>query len=78
MPMTKHLSRHGNSLALVIDRAILDLLDMDETTPLTITTDGRSLIIVPAGGANRKREFEKAVERSLKKFGPMYRRLAER
>ena len=42
--MTKKLSKHGNSLALVIDRSILDLLDIDEQTPLQISTDGRALV----------------------------------
>jgi antitoxin component of MazEF toxin-antitoxin module len=28
--MTKKLSKHGNSLALVIDRSILELLGIDE------------------------------------------------
>ena len=28
--MIKKLTKHGNSLALVIDRGVLDLLDIDE------------------------------------------------
>ncbi len=32
----KHLARQGNSLALIIDRPILDLADITEKTPLTI------------------------------------------
>ena len=38
--MIKKLSKHGNSLALVIDRSILDLLGIDEKTSLEISTDG--------------------------------------
>ena len=34
--MTKKLSKHGNSLALVIDRSILELLGIDDETPLEI------------------------------------------
>ncbi len=56
--MTKKLSKHGNSLALVIDRAILELLDIDEQTPLQISTDGRALVIVPAHDAQRRQRFE--------------------
>ena len=40
--LTKKLSKHGNSLALVIDRSILDLLGIDERTTLDISTDGRA------------------------------------
>jgi len=39
--MVKMLSRHGNSLALVLNRGVLDLLKIDARTPLEITTDGR-------------------------------------
>ena len=34
--MTKTLTRHGNSLALVIDKPILEQMGVDETTPLTL------------------------------------------
>ena len=40
--LTKKLSKHGNSLALVIDRSILELLEIDEGTTLQISTDGRA------------------------------------
>ncbi len=43
--MVKKLSKHGNSLALVIDRSILDLLKIDETTSLQVSTDGEALIV---------------------------------
>ena len=45
--MQKQLIRHGNSYALVIDRPILELLEMSPTVPLKITTDGTSLILTP-------------------------------
>ena len=47
--MIKKLSKHGNSLALVIDRSILDLLGIDEQTALEVSTDGAALIVMPAG-----------------------------
>jgi len=45
--MKKQLIRHGNSYALVIDRPILELLEMSPGVPLKITTDGTSLILTP-------------------------------
>ncbi len=39
--MLKKLTKHGNSLALVIDRPILELLNIDPDTPLDVSTDGR-------------------------------------
>ena len=45
--MIKTLTKHGNSLALVIEKPILELLHIDQTTGLNISTDGTSLVIFP-------------------------------
>ena len=45
--MIKTLTAHGNSAALIVDKAILELLNIDLSTPLEIVTDGESLIISP-------------------------------
>lgn len=47
MAMQKKLVRHGNSLAVVIDRSVLRLLGMDEKTTLSVRTDGNSLVLTP-------------------------------
>ena len=56
--MIKYLTRHGNSLALVIDRPILDLLKITPEAPLEISTDGQRITISVAvkttGGRTRK------------------------
>jgi hypothetical protein len=52
--MVKKLVQHGNSLALVIDKPILDLLGWDADTLLEIRTDGRSLTISPAVPPTRR------------------------
>src|SRR5271167_4663456 len=51
--MIKKLTKHGNSLALVIDRPILDLLKIDPDTLLDISTDGKRLLIEPAQSSAR-------------------------
>lgn len=53
--MVKKLSRIGNSLGLIIERPILDLLNVDESTPLEITTDGQVLTIRPVREEHRAR-----------------------
>ena len=45
--MIKTLTKLGNSYALVIDKPILDLLNIRPDTPLTISTDGKALFIAP-------------------------------
>ena len=75
--MVKKLTRHGNSLALVIDRAVLELLKIDADTPLDISTDGDILIITPVRDKKRRRKFEKALKDTNKKYPKMLKRLAE-
>lgn len=45
--MMKALSPIGNSFGIVIDKAILDVLDIDRDTPLRLRVFGRRLIIEP-------------------------------
>lgn len=71
--MIKRLTRHGNSLALVIDRAILDLLKVDPDTPLELTTDGDVLIIRPLRALSRRARFESALERANTRYGDALR-----
>jgi antitoxin component of MazEF toxin-antitoxin module len=46
--MIKSLTRHGNSVALVLDRALLELVKIEPDQPVEISTDnGQRLIISP-------------------------------
>lgn len=74
--MIKKLTKHGNSLALVIDRGVLDLLEIDAETPLNIKTDGKCLIVTPAQDAARQKKFREAVEEGNRRYGKMLKSLA--
>ena len=75
--MIKNLTKHGNSLALVIDRPVLDLLKIDADTPLDISTDGQVLVISPIRDADHRERFEKALQSVNRKYGRALKRLAE-
>lgn len=75
--MIKRLTKHGNSLALIIDRSILELLRIDAETPLSITTDGECLVISPARNAARQRRFRRALENVNTRYARALKRLAE-
>jgi len=75
--MIKKMVTHGNSSALIIDKPILQLLKIDENTPLELTTDGRNLIISPIEDEKREKKFKSALERVNKKHGKTLLRLAE-
>jgi antitoxin MazE len=75
--MTKTLIKHGNSLALIIDKPILELLKIDENTQLEISTmDGKSLQVRPAQSPERRKKFEAALKGTNKKFGKTLKNLA--
>jgi len=75
--MVKRLTKHGNSLALVIDRPILELLKIDADTPLEISTDGQVLVVSPVRDAEHQKKFEKALKKVNRKYGRAFKRLAE-
>ena len=75
--MTKTLTRHGNSLALVIEKPILDLLGADADTAFDITTDGQALILTPVTDASRLNTFKTALEKTNKRYSKALKKLAE-
>ena len=75
--MIKKLTKHGNSLAIVIDRAVLDLLKIDVDTPLEISTDGQVLVISPVRDNEHRDKFAEALESVNKKYERALKRLAE-
>jgi antitoxin MazE len=73
----KRLTKHGNSLALVIDRSVLELLDIRADTPLSLTTDGRSLVVTPARDTRRRQAFRAALSAVNRRYRHALKRLAE-
>jgi antitoxin component of MazEF toxin-antitoxin module len=74
--MTKTLTRHGNSYALVIDKPILELLRATPDTPFEIVTDGRCLVLTPVRSPAEEKKFQKALDMVHKRFGRAMKRLA--
>ncbi len=75
--MTKKLIRHGNSAALVLDKALLDLLNVEMDTPLEVTTDGHNIIISPQSHAKGEATVLQALERINEKHGSVLARLGK-
>jgi len=75
--MVKKLTKHGNSLALVIDRPILELLRIDPDTPLDVSTDGKRLIVAPAKPSERRKKFDAAQDWAHQRYGKAFQELAE-
>jgi antitoxin component of MazEF toxin-antitoxin module len=75
--MIKTLTKHGNSLALVIEKPILELLGADAETPFDITTDGQVLILSPVKDADRRKAFTNALDKVNSRYSKALKKLAE-
>ncbi|MBE0536084.1 MAG: AbrB/MazE/SpoVT family DNA-binding domain-containing protein [Phycisphaerae bacterium] len=74
--MVKSLTKHGNSYALIIDKPIMELLNIAPETPLEVTTDGKSLLIRPVE-RTRQEKFEKLLKQTCEQYNEDLRKLAE-
>jgi hypothetical protein len=61
----------------VIDRGVLELLEIDADTPLSLTTDGKCLVIAPIRDAKRREALRAALEEGNRRYGKVLRRLAD-
>jgi antitoxin component of MazEF toxin-antitoxin module len=73
--MRKRLSAVGNSLGIVIEKPILELLDIDRDTELDMSTDGERLIIEPIR-RRRRRRVAAAADRAMAANDDTMRKLA--
>ena len=75
--MVKTLTKHGNSYALVIDKPILELLNIRPDSPLEVTTDGTVLTIRPVSEAGRGSRLAKSLAKVNARHGKALKKLAE-
>lgn len=84
--MQKKLSRYGNSLALIIDKPILELLHINEDTMLQISTDGEKITIIPRKNPNEAPskykvsddpKVQKAFEETMSEYAALFKKLAK-
>lgn len=74
--MIKRLTAVGNSLGLIIEKPILELLDIDKETLLEVRTDGEALIIRPQR-KNRSARLKAAAARMMDAHDETMRKLAK-
>ena len=75
--MIKTMIQHGNSSALVIDKPVMELLNIEQDTPLEITTDGKNIIISPVKDKNRAKKLKDSLGKINAKHARTLKRLAE-
>lgn len=75
--MQKTLIKHGNSLALVIDKPILEMLQITPDTKLELTTNGDAILVTPVRDTKRQARLRAALAKINDQFGDDLKKLAE-
>jgi len=75
--MTKRLIQHGNSAALVIDKPIMELLNITNETILHLSTDGKNIILSPQNDNIKEKDILESLDKINKKFGKALKKLGE-
>ena len=73
----KRLTRTGNSLALVLDREILDRTGITLETTLEVSTDGDVIVISPKRTKARTEKLREAMSLADERYAGVFRRLAK-
>jgi antitoxin component of MazEF toxin-antitoxin module len=75
--MKKKLTRTGNSVALVLDRPLLEQLGLDENSEVEVSTNGDVLVMTPTREPARRRKLNKILDELDEQYAGVFRRLAE-
>ncbi len=75
--MVKRLTRQGNSIAIVLDKPIIEAAQLDEGQEVEISTDGDVIVITPVRSKARQAKLRAVVGRLHEKYAGAFRRLAQ-
>lgn len=75
--MMKKLTRTGNSLAIVLDKPLLDQVGIDADTTLEVSTDGQVIVLSPVRDKRRTARLKQIVAEAHRQYGGAFKRLAE-
>jgi len=75
--MVKTLTRTGNSLALVLDKGLLEATGIHANTKLEVSTDGDVIVISPVRSTRRTARLRRILDELDREHAGAFRRLAE-
>ena len=75
--MVRLLQKHGNSVALVIDKTMLEAMNMSPDTPVQVTIHGNSMTIAPVNVGMPQEELDAAIARLRPRYKTMLENLAK-
>jgi antitoxin MazE len=73
----KKLTRTGNSVALVLDKQLLEAANLNPDDQVEVSTNGRVIVISPVRSKRETEAFERGQELMHAKFAGAFRRLAK-
>jgi antitoxin component of MazEF toxin-antitoxin module len=76
--MLKQLIRHGNSRAIVIDKAILQAAGLDENALFQIVVDSNTGITIQSVKPTNGELFKDSLRKTLKKHDKLFKGLSKR
>ena len=75
--MVKRLIQHGNSVALIIDKPIMEMLKITNETTFELSTDGKNIILSPQIEHTQEKNILNSLDKINKKYGNVLKRLGE-
>lgn len=77
--MPKKLTRHGNSLALIIDKPLLQLLNISEKTNLELLIEDGALVVRPVKKQTKrsKSEIKRIAQEIMDEYADVFKKLAK-
>ena len=75
--MEKKLTKTGNSLALVLDRELLERTGISADTVLDVSTDGDVIVVSAQRSKTRADKLRKAMAKADDRYAGVFRRLAK-
>ena len=75
--MRKRLTKTGNSLALVLDRPLLEATGIGADTPVEVSSNGDVIVVTPVRVKKRARKLGAALEEIHARYAGVFKRLAE-
>ncbi|HET7710855.1 MAG TPA: AbrB/MazE/SpoVT family DNA-binding domain-containing protein [Thermoanaerobaculia bacterium] len=75
--MRKRLTRTGNSLAIVLDKPLLEATGIDEETEVEISTNGEIIVLTPVRDRKRQRKLKRILDELDAQYGGLFKRLSE-
>jgi antitoxin component of MazEF toxin-antitoxin module len=75
--MKTKLIRAGDSVALILDEALLEQHGLDENSEVELSVRDGSLIITPIHDDSRRRRIEDSMKEIDERYANLFRRLAD-